>query len=695
MTFVINVPLTIERQPADIIKMAYQKCSAMRAVRRAMVSIFCFWLLFSLICSAQEESLGDVGRRVRAERAAKAAALAPPAKPAGNSSEASRPVDLAREAFVIERSATKITVETDGTAIREVGAAVRINSESGVKQFAVLKFAFTSLNEQVEIDSVKVRKPDGTVISTPESNVQEMTQEVARNAPMYTDVREKHVTVRGLGTGDLLEYTVRIRTVKPQVPGQFWFEYSFLKDAMIKDERLEISYPSEGYLNVRSREVQPDIRQEGGRRIYRWSSSNLKKQDADAASPRKGRAPLPSVQVSTFRSWDEVGRWYGGLQQEQVKVTPLVQAKAAQLTKGLPNDDDRIRAIYNYVSLHIHYVGMSFGIGRYQPHASDDVLSNEYGDCKDKYTLLASLLKAAGYDSWPVLINSSREIDPELPSPGQFDHVIAAIPRGGNLLWADSTPEIAPAGLLFPVLRDKVALAIPPSGVSKLVRTPAEPPFASSQLFAVTGKLDEDGTLSAHMEETDRGDSEAALRAVFRQVPPSQWNMLIETISHQMGFGGTVDDVQTSEITDLAHPFHISYEYTRKKMGYWESRQIMLPLPGFGIERKYDAIENAPREPEELGAPTEVVYRLKLELPPGYTVRLPKAVHLVKPYIEYHATHVLKDNVLTTTRRMIVKQHSVPSSDWDGFRSFCKEVTADESTFLQLRSDTTDVGEIN
>ena len=41
--------------------------------------------------------------------------------------------------------------------------------------------------------------------------------------------------------GDLLEYQVRLRTVKPQVPGQFWFEYNFYKDAMIKDEQLEIS----------------------------------------------------------------------------------------------------------------------------------------------------------------------------------------------------------------------------------------------------------------------------------------------------------------------------------------------------------------------------------------------------------------------------------------------------------------------
>ncbi len=671
-----------------------------------MASAVCFWLLFSLYGSAQEESLGDVARRVRAEKAARQEAKAaqgesagaasgqenaatPASARKGESGSLPHPANLSKEAYVIESSTTRIAIEADGTATRELGVAVRINNDNGVKQFAVLKFSFTSANQQVEIDSVQVRRPDGTIIKTPEANIQEMPHEVTSSAPMYSDLREKHVAVKGLGVGDLLEYKVRFNTVKPQVPGQFWFEYSFFKDVMTKDERLEISCPSEKYLNVRSPEVKPEIRNEAGRRIYSWSRSNLDRTETEAAGPKAGKAPMPSVQVSTFQSWEEVGRWYGGLQQEQVKSTPLIQAKAAELTKGLKTDEEKIQAIYDFVSLHIHYVGLSFGIGRYQPHPAEDVLGNEYGDCKDKYTLLASLLRAAGYDSWPVLLNSSREIDPELPSPGQFDHVIAAIPLAGKLLWADSTPEVAPFGLLMPPLRDKVALSIPTKGPPKLLRTPAAPPFASSQLFTVTARLDESGSFSARTELTVRGDMEVVLRTAFRQSPESQWKKFAQVLSAESGYAAEVANVQTSEIGDLAHPFRVSFESTRKKLISWDSRRIIPPLPSFGFERKYDAIEKAPPEPEELGAPSELVYRSKLELPRGYTATLPMAVHLVRPYIEYHATHSLKENVLITTRRMIVKQHEVPSADWEGFRNFCKDVVADESASIKLRSEST------
>ena len=52
----------------------------------------------------------------------------------------------------------------------------------------------------------------------------------------------------------------------------------------------------------------------------------------------------------------------------------------------------------------MRYIGVAFGIGRYQPHSAETVLDNQYGDCKDKHTLLAAMLKAAGYEAWPALI---------------------------------------------------------------------------------------------------------------------------------------------------------------------------------------------------------------------------------------------------------------------------------------------------
>src|SRR4029077_8569717 len=152
---------------------------------------------------------------------------------------------------------------------------------------------------------------------------------------------------------------------------------------------------------------------------------------------------------------------------------------------------------------------------------------NQYGDCKDKHTLFASLLQAAGIPAYPALISSSRKLDPDVPSPAQFDHVISVVPQGQSYLWLDTTAEVGPFGYLLPQLRDKQALVMPGDKPAILVATPPNLPFPSIDTFTIEGKLNEEGTLESKMDYTSRGDAEIVLRSAFRQVPQPQWKDLV------------------------------------------------------------------------------------------------------------------------------------------------------------------------
>ena len=92
----------------------------------------------------------------------------------------------------------------------------------------------------MEVRTVRVHKPDGTVVNAGPDSIKEMTASVARDAPMYTDYKEKHITVPSLHAGDTLEYEIFTRTLTSLAPGQFWFAYNFLQDSIVLDERLEI-----------------------------------------------------------------------------------------------------------------------------------------------------------------------------------------------------------------------------------------------------------------------------------------------------------------------------------------------------------------------------------------------------------------------------------------------------------------------
>jgi tetratricopeptide (TPR) repeat protein/transglutaminase-like putative cysteine protease len=593
--------------------------------------------------------------------------------------------DYSQESYVIERLSQKVEFQNDGTSSSQTTLRAKVQSDAGVKQLGLLVFQYLQANETLEIPSVHVLKPDGSTVTTPAGNIQDLPADVTREAPFYSDVRQKHVAVRGLSAGDTLEYQVRSRTHTPLVPGQFWLVDDFTRNAIVLEETLEVSVPGERAVRTKFGDLKPTLTEEGSRRIYRWKTSNLKRKSEEELKAETDEPPSPAVQFTTFQSFEEVGQWYGRLQRERVEPTPEIRAKAAELTKGATTDDEKLKAIYNYVSLNFRYIGIAFGMGRYQPNPAADVLANQYGDCKDKHTLLASLLKAAGLTAYPALINASRKTDTDMPSPAQFDHVITAIPQGDKYLWLDTTPEVAPFGFLFFNLRDKQALVIPEGRTPVLAQTPKEPPSPGSMSFKVEGALNDSGTLEARIDRSLRGDVEVIFRAAFRRTPQPQWKDVVQNISYASGFSGTVSNIEVSapEATDA--PFRFSYDYSRKEYPDWANHRVTMPCPPYGLPQLKDQ-EDEKRNKLNLGFPVAVVYEGKVGLPKDYTPELPAAVDLKEDFAEYHATYAFKDGVLSSERRLTIKEKEIPKERFEAYRKFVKAANDDEGRYISLKS---------
>jgi tetratricopeptide (TPR) repeat protein len=598
--------------------------------------------------------------------------------------------DYSKEAFIDEQDSTKIVAENDGTSTRLTSTRVRIQSDAGVQRFGVLTLSYQNAIENITIDYVRVQKPDGTTIVTPADSVQDMPAEITRQAPFYSDLREKHVAVKGLSVGDVLEYQVRWQTTKPLAPGQFWFSFNAPHDFIVLRWELQISLPRDRAVKWKSASLKPTVTEEGGRRIFDWTVSQLehesteqqkKDQDEKLYQASRGRMPQPDVQISTFQSWEEVGAWYNALQQERVKPTAEIRSKAAELTKNAADENAKLHTIYNYVSTQFRYIGVAFGIGRYQPHSAAEVLANQYGDCKDKHTLLASLLEAAGIKAYPALISATRELDPDVPSPAQFDHVITAVPQGTGLVWLDTTTEVAPYGYLLSLLRDKQALLMPIGKSASLVTVPADPPTKSVQTFRIDAKLKEDGTLEGKIERSLSGDdAEVLVRAGFRRLPMPQWKDLVQQISYASGFSGDVSEVTASPPEKTDEPFHFSYKYTRKDFPDWSNRRVATALPPLDFPMQ----DTKPSHPIWLGSPEEVHLESRVELPKGYNPQLPAKVDLVEQFAEYHASYKMKDGALQVERRASVKLREVPVDDFETYKKFRKAIDEDFQIYVAV-----------
>ena len=610
----------------------------------------------------------------------------------------SKAPDYAQESFVIEQMHSHYRFEADGTGRKETTARIRVQSEAGVQQWGQIQEGYNSANERVEIPYVRVLKEDGTVVKADDAAVQDLSAPVEHEAPVYTDYRQKHITVPGLRPGEVLEYDMVTVIHTPLAAGQFWADYEFDKGNITLDETLDVDVPAGRTLKLKCKPgMDPKITEKDGRRIYHWSGSHLERDDdsaKDKDKKKKKHRPddeRPDIQLTTFETWEQIGRWYASLEKDRRAPSPEVRAKAQELTKGLNTDMEKVEALYDYVAKNFRYVSLSLGVGRYQPHAASDVLHDQYGDCKDKHTLLASLLDAEGMHAWSVLINSSRKLDPDVPSPSQFDHVITMLPLGKEQVWMDTTAEVAPFRLLSYTLRKKQALVIPPaeppsSVAPHLLETPADTPMPDTEVSQITGKINDIGKLEAHVHYEFRGDEELMLRSIFRRVPQANWQRVVENVN--AGLGGDITNLKISDPAATREPFTMSYDVSKPNFLDWSKKktEIVLPLVQFNLPDINDDDADADAEPAKLGPKADYSYNITLELPAKYTAHAPLAFSLKRDYAEYEATYKIEGGVFTAGRKLTMRQDELPVARAADYESFRRAVGADLAQKLSVES---------
>ncbi|HVH67748.1 MAG TPA: DUF3857 domain-containing protein [Gemmatimonadales bacterium] len=594
--------------------------------------------------------------------------------------------DYAGQPLVFERIREVLRFDDDGRGVLTVAVRVRVQTEAGLQALGQLALPYSAANERLDVDTVRVRKAGGGVVLAPASAVQDVTTPIAREAPVYSDLRAKVVTVPGLRPGDTLEYHLTWTVHTPLAPGQFWWVRTFSRAAIVLNQTLTLGVPRARALHVKTRGLAPPNTSEAGeRRTYEWHFTNLQVDTTGERHSRPGRlASEPyAVEISSFPTWEDVGRWYAGLERERETVTPELRAKAESLVAGRKTLRDSVAALYDYVTNQFRYVSLSFGLGRYQPHAAAEVLSNQYGDCKDKHTLLAALLRAIGVQSAPVLISSERELDPEMPSPLQFDHLITYVRARADTLWLDATPAGAPFGFLWSALRGKGALLMPLDGAPSLVRTPATTPVAPFQHVVVQGALDDLGKLSATVRYTLRGDAEVAMRELFRQIPSERLPSFVQTFAQQEGLNGTASSPSVANPQATTMPFELSLHLEGSALSWKDHRaEYAIPLPKLdlpAVEQDTGSVRDT--TPLDLA---EESADLQLELPPAITASLPVPVTLTRDYATYHSTYELVGRSLIAHRSLAWRHQDLPPERAPDLRAFVRGVRADEDQEAEL-----------
>lgn len=598
----------------------------------------------------------------------------------------------------IEKLETTYRYQNDGTGSITQSSRIRILTEAGRDAVGQFYFAYSSGLEDLKIDYFRTVKKDGTTLPVDPSQAVDMASPVSQSAPMFSDLKLKVLVARDLGVGDALEYQFARVVRVPLKPGDFWAMHYQNRSSVVDSEVVLLDVPRDRPLTLKaSSDSHYSTEEKGGRKIYRWELSSLKPREA---------SDLPQDPVfvaSTLTNWKQVGDWYRSLEVGRVEATPEIKALAAQLTTGKNTPREKLQVLYAYASEQVRYVALEFGIGGYQPHAAADVLRNRYGDCKDKSGLLEALLAAAGITAYPVLVNAERGvIEPAVPMPGQFDHVITVVPMDGQLLWMDPTLGVAPLGVLMAPLRGRQALVAEP-GAGRLADIPENAPLPERETLRATGKLDAAGKLTLDDRLELQGISEVIFRTLFRLGNQDALSMLSKRLAQSQAAGATAGEPKTSDPLDLSKPFSLDLAVTDADFfpALEKTYNVRIPIMGAETDTLAAEIERARKQVEAAAKPggkkpedislvpggTEE-FTTDLEIDPSYQVDLPLPVHVDRPFASYDSTYIFERGHLQARRLLVLKIDKLPAGDWQDLQAFRKLIESDDGQTLQLRRAT-------
>ncbi|MFY9792666.1 MAG: DUF3857 domain-containing protein, partial [Candidatus Sulfotelmatobacter sp.] len=243
----------------------------------------------------------------------------------------------------------------------------------------------------------------------------------------------------------------------------------------------------------------------------------------------------PGGVLNGFANWNEMGRWYANLIGSRVDASAEIKQQVIALTASETTTLEKMQTLAAFVQRDVRYVGIELGIGGYQPHPAAEVFAHRYGDCKDKATLLRSMLREIGVDSFHVVIYTERgAVTPKTPAHNGFNHVITAIklpdglndssliatiqhPKLGKLLFFDPTNYLIPFGQLAGQLQANYGLLVTPDG-GELIELPQQPSIMNSIRRTAHLTLDKNGTLKGNVEEVRLGQRASSERWRLRTV---------------------------------------------------------------------------------------------------------------------------------------------------------------------------------
>lgn len=592
-----------------------------------------------------------------------------------------RRVEASGYPTTILQDLTVQTVYENGLGSTFHQLAVQIHNEEGARSFRAYPIVYTPGSQRVELRTARVFRKNGQILEALRTYSQQMGEPWYR---LYYDTRQLTVVFPELEPGDTVEIRYRVDDIAPRNMFDDYFgRMSFLKAQVpiaelehvfiLPEKRTFIFNQPELTGLERSEEVR------GDERIIRYRARDIPALRAEARMPG-GTEILPYLHVSTYASWEAVGRFYWGLIKDQLYADEALRATVRELVEDAPDLETKVRRIHAWVLDHTRYVGLEFGIHGYKPYRVVDIVKRGFGDCKDKAALLYAMFREAGIDADIVLIRTRRNgaIEDAPASLAVFDHAIAYVRELD--LYLDGTAEHSGLRELPSEDQGTLVLHVAENRVEQRV-TPVDPPERNVTARMTELDLAKDGSAAYRVVERIKGIDAASLRSQYQAEGTRKERLERRAQSHFTG--ASVASFEVSDVFDRNAPVELRYEGEAPQVASAAGEELRMRPSSISNLGRIFAPSPRREHPLDLGIPSIYEERIRVRIPEdARVVGLPESARAKSEFGEFRLDAREAEGAVEIELFLRFDRDRVEPSDYPAFRAWIEAI--DQSVQQQI-----------
>lgn len=591
------------------------------------------------------------------------------------------------------------TVKDDGEMVEHGRFAVKILRPEG-RDFAIFPVSYDG-------DS-KVTYLHGWSITSKgqEYETKDTLEHSVSSYDVYSDLKIKAVRVPGADVGTVVGFEFE-RKKRPYIFQDSW---DFQSDVPVEQSRYELHLAPGWRFKadwVNHEEMKP--KEENGALI--WQLGDVPRIEDEFHRPPsralEGRMVITFLSDKnpnlSYRNWSEFGSWYTQLSSGVRDTSPALQQKIQELAPANLPLLERIKALAHFAQQDVRYVAIEIGVGGYKPHSAADIFSHRYGDCKDKATVLSSMLAQIGVKSYYIIVNDERGVVTK-NSPASYDefnHVILAIslpeasypkplpamyqhPKLGRLLIFDPTNDLVPFGQIPAYEQDNYGLLVGEQG-GDLIHMPLSNPEANGIARTTRLKLLPDGSVEGEIEEVRSGFQAMRERQSLHEAEGDR-KKLFERILGRTFANFQLSSFDVVNADDIDKDLIIRYKFTVEHYAK-NAGALLLVRPHVLGEMAGGWDANKPRRyAYDFEVPFLNSDKVEISLPDGFKVdELPDPAKASFPFAEYSSKTEETGNVLKYTREYRVAATEVPVGQMDQLKKLFGQINLDEKNMAVLK----------